>query len=142
MRDIPTGTLEEGMGAAFFPGCLLIVLACLSISLILSGFSGRNQVEQSAKGADKKETAYPFVGAHLKLPGILTLIVGIYLSLLETFGFLGLTPIFIFVLMKTLQARIKKAALTGLLLTGVIYLIFGIGLQIRFPAGSLWRNFF
>jgi hypothetical protein len=136
MRDIPSGTLEEGMGSAFFPGCLVLVLACLSVILIFTGIFRKSG--EGEKGESVNEKQLPLIGPHLKIPAMLTLTVAIYLTVLEVFGFLAITPFFIFVVILIFRSSLLKASLMGLGITGVIYLIFDLGFQIPLPKGSFW----
>jgi hypothetical protein len=136
MRGLPSGTLQEGMGPAFFPGCLVLVLACLSVILIFTGIFRKNG--EGAKGDSGNGKPLPLIGPHLKIPGMLTLTVAIYLSILEVFGFLALTPIFIFMVIRIFRSSFWNASLMGLSITGAIYLIFGLGFQIPLPKGSFW----
>jgi hypothetical protein len=128
MRDIPSGTLEEGMGSAFFPGCLVLVLACLSAILIFTGIFGKSR--EGANDASENGNPLPLIGPHLKVPGMLALTVAIYLTALEIFGFLAITPIFIFVVIRIFRSSFWNACLIGLGITGAIYLIFDLGFQI------------
>jgi putative tricarboxylic transport membrane protein len=138
MRDLPLGTLEEGMGPAFFPGCLLIVLAGLSLILIFTEAYAKVKGRRAVNGETGKSQSHPFRGAQLRLPMLLTLTVGVYLTLLKALGFLTLTPFLIFVVMLFFRSSAWNAALAALALTAGIYLIFGIGFQIPFPRGSVW----
>lgn len=136
MRDIPSGTLEEGMGSAFFPGCLVLVLTCLSITLIFTGIFGKSR--EGENGVSEIGEPLPLIGPHLKVPGMLALIVAVYLAALEIFGFLAITPIFIFAVIRIFRSSFWNACLIGLGITGAIYLIFDLGFQIPLPKGSFW----
>ena len=136
MRDIPSGTLEEGMGSAFFPGCLVLVLTGLSVILLFTGIFRKST--EGANGDSEDGKPLPLIGPHLKIPGVLTLTVAIYLAALEIFGFLAITPIFIFAVIRIFRSSFWNASLMGLVITGAIYLMFGAGFQIPFPKGSIW----
>jgi hypothetical protein len=135
MRGLPPGTLQEGMGPAFFPDCLALVLACLSVILIFTGIFRKNG---GANGDSENGKSLPLMGPHLKIPAVLTLTVGIYLSVMEMFGFLVVTPFFLFVIMRIFRSSFWNASLMGCCLAGAVYLIFGVGFQIPFPKGSIW----
>lgn len=129
-RGMPPGTLEDGMGSAFFPGCVAAVLAALSLALIAGGVFGKKE-----NGGE--EPGLPLLGPHLRLPAALTLVTAVYLSLLEALGFLLATPLFVLAAMKLFQSGWPRAALAGVTATAGLYVIFQLGLRIPFPAGLL-----
>lgn len=124
------------MGSAFFPGCLVLVLTCLSITLIFTGIFGKSR--EGENGVSEIGEPLPLIGPHLKVPGMLALIVAVYLAALEIFGFLAITPIFIFAVIRIFRSSFWNACLIGLGITGAIYLIFDLGFQIPLPKGSFW----
>lgn len=133
-RGMPPGTLEEGMGSAFFPLCVAAVQAALSLALIAGGVLGKREGAGNPGG---EETGLPLLGPHLRLPAALTLVTALYLSLLETLGFLLATPLFVLAAMRLFRSGWARAALAGVSATAGLYLIFQLGLRIPFPAGRL-----
>lgn len=133
-RGMPPGTLEDGMGSAFFPLCVAAVLAALSLGLIAAGIFGKKPRTGVPGG---EEPGFPLLGPHLRLPAALTLTVALYLSVLEALGFLLATPLFVLAAMKLFRSGWMRAALAGMSTTAGLYVIFQLGLRIPFPAGLL-----
>lgn len=137
MRDFPTGTMEEGMGSAFFPGCLVAALAALSLLLIIGAISSRGDSEEGKGGGGSQKTV-PIFGSHLRAPAAVTVAVVIYLTVIGTVGFLIATPLLILAVMKLFRSGWWRGLLVGVALTGALFVIFGMGLRIPLPVGDLW----
>ena len=133
MRNFPRGTIQEGMGPGFLAGLLISALALLSLTLIVQGLIRRKEGETDLEGKGR----LPLFGSNLKVPGILIGIVFLYLISLKAFGFLITTPIFIIATMKLMGSGLKAAVLVGVFLTGLIYLIFVVGLKVPLPTGYM-----
>lgn len=131
VKDFPTGTAKEGMGARLLPLLLTILLALLSISLLIQGLIRRR------KGSGEAEVSPPLLGAHLKIPAVLVVLLILYLLALDLLGFLIATPVFLIVVMRVLGSAWRSSALLGVSFTAFIYLIFSLLFQVPLPTGSL-----
>lgn len=136
-REMPPVAVEDGMSSAFFPLSMAAVIALLSLALIARGAFGKRESSEVPDGVGSE---FSLLGPHLKIPANLTLIVAIYLSLLDFGGFLLATPIFILSMMRLFRASWTRSAVTGACVTAGIYVIFGIGLRIPLPVGQLLGN--
>jgi putative tricarboxylic transport membrane protein len=131
MYDFPSATVAEGMGPAFMPGILIFILIVLSITLITDGLARRKKTDRPS------QTLSSILGPNLKTPGILILIVSIYLVSLNSLGFLIATPAFILFTMITTGASLKSGVLMGICLTGLVYAAFALALKVPLPAGHI-----
>jgi len=136
-RDIPSGSLEEGMGSAFFPRSLAAVMAGFSLAFIGGGIFGRKGAASPGERPAEGEKPRPLIGPHLRLPAALTLVTALYLSLVEALGFLLATPLFVLAVMRLFRSGWARAALAGVSVTAGLYVVFQLGLRIPFPAGLL-----
>ena len=114
----------EPLGLAFWPRILLVCLGIVAAFYVIRG------------SVDKG----PFLS--VKPKGYVGLLCGlIYVLLLETVGFLILTPLFIFaftlVLGKSSRRTLVEAACMAVLGTVIIYLVFNKGLLVQLPEGIL-----
>jgi len=136
MADFPSGNRFQGMGPAFYPGLLAALLGLLSLGL---GIRGLFVPEEAAPDGIEEKTgkAFPLFGSHLKTPGVLILIVCVYLIGMNILGFLVTTPLFLVATMKSLRSEWKSALFVGLFLSALVYAIFGIVLRVPLPEGYL-----
>ena len=131
MYDFPSGSIAEGMGPGFMPGILIVTLVILSIILIIDALVRRKKKDRPSG------TITSVLGPNLKNPGILILIVSIYLFSLNTLGFLIATPAFILLTMVTTGASLKSGILMGICLTGLVYVVFALALKVPLPVGHV-----
>ena len=131
MYDFPSATVAEGMGPAFMPGILIFILIVLAILLIVDGWGNRGKKDTRSRAISS------VLGPNLKNPGILILIVSIYLLSLHSLGFLIATPAFIFLTMTTTGGSLKSGVLMGIGLTGLVYVVFALALKVPLPIGHI-----
>ncbi len=129
MYDFPSGSIAEGMGPAFMPGILIVTLVLLSMILIIDALVRRKKRNRPSG------TISSILGPNLKSPGILILIVSIYLFSLNSLGFLIATPAFVLFTMITTGASLKSGILMGIGLTGLVYVVFALALKVPLPVG-------
>lgn len=134
MRRFPPGTLAEGLGPRFIPELLIITLSSLSLILIWHAFIDWRRRKDIPK---QEVSSSSFSARRLRIPGVLIVIVSLYLVFLKPIGFLFLTPIFIFLTMKTMGSRVKHAVVLGIFLTILVYIIFALGLRVPLPSGKI-----
>jgi len=128
VKDYPTGTVQEGMGARLFPLLLTISLAILSLVLLMQASLQRNPPEEEeVSGKDA------LLGRRLIVPAVLIVLLALYLVSLEEAGFLIATPIFLLITMRVLGSGFKEAAVVGVAFTVVVYLIFDLLLKVPLP---------
>jgi len=135
-KDFPTGSVQEGMGARLFPLLLAIALATFSLLLILQGL--RRSTEQTEISSAGEWLAINF-GRNLIAPIIITVLLTLYLLVLDRIGFLIATPFFLFLTMKFLGSRLKKSLTTAILLTVLMYAFFKILFDVPLPTASFWE---
>ena len=112
------------LGMAFWPRILLACLGCLAVYFIIRGSLDAGPYERL-------------------LPTAFAVLAGCigYAVMIESVGWLVLTPLFIFALTILLSDRSRRsviqAALSATLGTIAIYLIFYYGLDVQLPEGLL-----
>lgn len=131
VKDFPTGTAKEGMGARLFPLLLVILLALLSVFLVAQGLI------RGKENSEEAEVSPPLLGPHLKTPIVLIVLLVLYLLILEPLGFLIGTPVFLIVVMRLLGSDWKTSALAAVSFTAFIYLVFSLIFQVPLPTASL-----
>ena len=113
----------DPVGMAFWPRVLLAVIAAVSVWHIIVGNAGGTAEPLS------RRAFVVFAGAM------------VYVALLETVGFLILTPIAIFAYSLWLRPLSGRAVLWGVVLAGVgtaaLYFLFQEGMTVYLPAGFL-----
>lgn len=128
-RDMGLGDLHEpGSGfILFWVGAIMAALsALLAGSAVFAGGGG-------ATGADGS----PFGERWRRVPLVLVYLV-VYCALLEAVGFIPLTMALLFLLFRTVDPQSwTKAVLYSVAITLTVYVLFGVGLGTRFPAGLL-----
>lgn len=131
MYDFPSATIAEGMGPAFMPEILIVILVVLSTILIINAVVRRRKKDRSSG------TISSILGPNLKTPGILILIVSIYLFSLDSVGFLIATPAFILITMISTGSTLKSGILMGICLTCLVYVVFALALKVPLPVGHV-----
>jgi putative tricarboxylic transport membrane protein len=135
-KDFPTGSIQEGMGARLFPLLLAIALAICSLLLILQGLRRNSaQTEISSVG----EWLAKNFGRNLAAPVIITVLLTLYLLVLDRIGFLIATPVFLFLTMKLQGSRLKKSMVVAVLLTAFMYVFFKLIFDVPLPTASFWE---
>ena len=129
--SFPSATVMEGLGPDFLPVLLSIILIGLSVLLIISGIAKLLRKNSN----EEKITIFNF--NELKIPGILIILIFIYLILIKHLGFLIMTPILLFFTMKIMNAKNNVSILVSISFTLVTYLVFSIGLGVRLPLGII-----
>jgi putative tricarboxylic transport membrane protein len=120
------GNFEPGI--RFLPFWLGVLMACLSIFLMINAW------RKSAEATKKK-----LLPNRQALLSIVLIIVGlaVYISLLETLGFLIITTLFnIFLLGVVMRARWKMTLGVGIGTSVAIYVLFQILLEVPLPKNA------
>lgn len=115
----------EPLGMAFWPRALLAMLGIIAVYLIIRG----RLDEGSSEGPNWRAFCALATGVA-------------YILALPVFGFVLLTPPFIFIavllLANSLDRRhLLQAALTAAFGTAGVYLVFHVGLEVQLPEGLL-----
>ncbi|MEW6672288.1 MAG: tripartite tricarboxylate transporter TctB family protein [Thermodesulfobacteriota bacterium] len=145
-RDLPPPSVTEKLGASFFPILLTITLAVLSILLLISSLRARNSSDGKAAiaGGDRLEEdafaageiSYPFLFGTMGLSVL-------YVALLNAIGYIVSTPLFILAMVRLLGLKQwSKGIAISIVLTAVLYLLFGKALGVPLPAGvftTIWE---
>ena len=130
IRNYPSRTVMEGLGPGFLPNLLSLLLFVLSSVLIIVGIVKlRNHVKLQADS--KKERI------SLKGPASIAAAVFVYLILFRYLGFLILSPLLIFTVMRIMDDGYKRAIIMAVVLAATVYYIFRIFLGVPLPHGSL-----
>jgi len=130
VKDYPTGTVQEGMGARVFPLLLTISLAILSFVLLVQASLQRLPSTEKENLSGKEA----LLSRRLIIPVILVVLLALYLISLEEAGFLIATPIFLMITMRVLGSGFKEGAAVGVAFTVSVYLIFDLLLKVPLPA--------
>lgn len=115
----------EPLGMAFWPRALLVMLGIFAVHLIVRG----RLDEGLSEGPNWRAFCALATGVA-------------YILALPVFGFVLLTPPFIFIAVLLLatavdRRRLLQAALTAVIGTAVVYLVFHGGLKVQLPEGLL-----
>jgi len=121
-RDIPFQDLKAGLGPAFFPYLLLVILAGLGIIYLIFGLFTSN----SLKTTKIRNSSY------WKIILIFGLLV-IYSVLFKRLGFVISTLLFLVCSMLTLKVKLLHAILISTLAISGLYLIFIIFFKVPLP---------
>ena len=123
LTQLKLGTLHQP-GPGFFPFWAGVVLGLLSLILLLNSL--RNQVSLSLSGL-KSWKLLLVAGALLA-----------YLLLLETLGFVTITFLFLFLLLRLEYKGWVFSAVSALLGALASYAIFQLWLKTQLPTGPFW----
>ena len=126
---LPDRNLPNTLGSDFMPWVLLIILFCLSVTMLLMNFLGKSLEKKEAQITLREVSGIFF----------LTLIVYGYVQAMSLFGFLIITPVFIAVLMFFTGSRNwKELIAVSVLATVGIYFFFQKVFQVQLPGGLLF----
>ena len=121
-KGFPSGFRGSGLGPAFFPILVTVVILFLVILLLFETYNKKDKNQQVNFN-------------HLKVPLVLTGIIIAYATILKFVGFRISTFVFLFLSMIVLKIEIKRALLLSFIITTVIYVIFRILLKVQLPMG-------
>ncbi len=120
------------VGPAFFPRMLAVGLGLTSLALIIQAI-----VKVSATEQKKNSLSLSDPGIRRALIALFATV--IYCLLLETIGFIPLSIIYLILLMLLLkEKKYIQMCLTSVAVTGVLYAVFNMLLNITLPLGSLY----
>jgi len=125
-RDFPGGFSSSGLSPKFFPQLVIIFILFLT-SIVLIGTI-----------RDTKRKTIDFTINKLKLPFMLTVMITIYVILIQPLGILVDTIVFLFLSMIILKTNKSMALFLSVFVTFIVYLIFKILLHIPLPQGILF----
>lgn len=141
-RDIQLLVVNTTVDARFWPkvigiaGCVLSVLLLIQ-SAVESAARRRREGDAPAEEAKPKESFRERFHAPLTLGLMFAYIAG-----LETFGFVAMTLVYLFLqfllLSKGEKRSVWKLALITLIFTAAVYLLFRYAFQMMLPTGTLW----
>ena len=121
-------TMEMGVGIAFFPLSMSLVIGVLAVLLLVGILKGKVKV---------KEGAICQVGGAPRVLAVGVLLAG-YLILIEGIGYVPSTFLFFFATIFILgKGRIAKTLLTSAAFTAFLYAIFQLWLRSPLPTGFL-----
>ena len=117
------------VGGAFYPRILIFFTLVLSLKLLITSIIDKDT---------DKQIIFDLKEGGLKRVILVIIISLIYLYVLETVGFLVLTPIYLFVLLSIIDAKkIPIRIVISIVTVGVIWFLFQNFLNIPFPSGIL-----
>ena len=123
--------VEKGLGPGEYPQFVLTILFLLG--LILSAYA----YFQLKKNRTSPESNYE--KGELKQIGLLVICVALYIRLVAYFGFILLTPFFIFLMMLIFGLRrYIKMIVISVIATAVIYVLFNNFLLVLLPRFNLF----
>lgn len=125
-------TLDGGHpGPSLFPRILGVLMFAFGTVLAVRGVRAQDATERVAWSRLHRNSA--FVNAVFVVGGTLA-----YLLLVERLGFLLTAPLVLFAIMARLRVRPVRAALTAVLFTLAVHLLFAKVLKVPLPTGLLW----
>jgi hypothetical protein len=128
-------SVQKGLGAGDWPQLILTVLFVLGI--ILSGSSYYSYRKQARQGGEARQGSYE--KKELLHVLVLFLCVAAYIRLVGLFGFILLTPFFLFALMFIFGMRKWiKMVIISVVSTAATYLIFDTLLLVLLPRFNLF----
>jgi putative tricarboxylic transport membrane protein len=118
---------DFGPGPGFLPAALGAALAIMGPAVALASLRTR-------------ETSRPSVSS-LRKPLVVTGVMAAYLALLNVLGFVVATALFLFTLMRWVEARgTGQAAVLAVCIAVGLHLLFAVVLETPLPSGSLpWK---
>lgn len=121
--------------SAIFPIGAAIILIFLNTLYLVATIKQKNKLKQSEQADENSEQSH--LNPHMSKGFIIvTSLCLVYTVLLNTIGFLFLTPIFLIVMMVYIGARNKKVILSlSIVFTLIIYLTFKTIFNISIPTG-------
>ena len=135
---------QRGLGAGDYPKIILKVLIVLgSIQAIYSGYMYWKNLRQAkeSQGAVPAEVTGKgkFDKGELKQVFILILCVALYIRLIALFGFILLTPFFLFALMFIFGLRKwLKMGIISILSTAILYVVFNDWFLVLLPRFNIY----
>ena len=129
LYTVTKGFAAEGGGLAknpaYYPNVLLLILAVLSASLIISALFRREKPTVSVNRSSLLNTAIVF--------GMIL----VYIVALEHLGFIVSTLAFIFCGVLIYGGSVRASVLTAIPVTAAVYLVFHVLLKVVMPQGLL-----
>lgn len=131
------GSLDFGfsrmgtIGGGFFPFVAGSVLICLSLFVLVTALSGKNEEEPAKE---------PFLPERDSLKKLLSAFLALlaYVLVLQYLGFVPTTFLFMVFLLRFIEPQRWIVALgAGVLTTGAAHLIFNVWLKVQMPRGFL-----
>lgn len=131
-RNLAGTGLDGSPGPGFFPRILLGCLLVLGLLLLGSTFLRRSKDQGEAAASEREGSVWKGL--------LMILLMAAYVTVLQYLGFLLATPPFLAVLLVwvTGRTRWRRAVVTALSVTGVIWLLFDVLLNAHLPAGKLF----
>ncbi len=120
LRNIPFAPLRAGLGPAFFPTVVSVILGAMGIAALIIG------IVRAVRQPDAMDLA-PLTNR----TAVLVCIVVLYAAGIQLLGVLLPTAVFLLVAMLSLGVNRYRAVLATALASGAIYIIFGILFRIR-----------
>lgn len=122
------------IGPAFFPRILAVGLGLSSLTLIFQAV-----VQRHRQSVPEQGPRFSLRDPGIQRAGITLTATAVYCLLLETLGFIPLSILYLLLLMLLLkEKKYLQMVLTAISVTGVLYLIFNVFLNITLPLGSLY----
>ncbi|MDC7227681.1 MAG: tripartite tricarboxylate transporter TctB family protein [Spirochaetales bacterium] len=129
IQGLPDRNLDNTLKSSFMPTLLLLILVILSITLLI-----KNIV------TDSEETCNYLISKR-ELLGLVAItgLIFAYIFLLDVTGFLLITPVIMFVLMRlTGGGKIRESIIVSVSATLIIYLLFDLLFQVQLPDGLIF----
>ncbi len=125
--DYPTpADISRGLGPAFMPRLLAVLIAFLGVIVILRGWRSPGDTG---------------VLLPSKMPAALLGVMVAYGVVLVPVGFAISTPIFLLTSTSMLGVKLRKSIVFALIVTVVAYIVFKVMLRVPLPTGELLGDF-
>ena len=126
IKGLPDRNLENTLKSSFMPTLLLIIFMGLSVLLLIKNIAlGTNEA------CDYMLTRRDLLGLL-----IVTALIFLYVFLMNITGFLIITPVVMFILMKlTGSSKIREAVIVSISASLLIYLLFDVLFKVQLPGG-------
>lgn len=143
-QDVVLGIVIAAFGAAAFASTFrfpssstlfprIVTLLLTALGLVLAGYSAA-LIRHPEKYPDSKPASL----RAMKYPAAAYVLIVAYVALIRVLGFYCSTVLFLACYMFFMNIRSwKTILLTELILMGFVYLLFNVGLHVRFPVGLL-----
>ena len=126
IQGLPDRNLENTLKSSFMPGLLLIIFLALSLILLIKNLS-----IGSVEACDYQLTRNDGFGILA-----ITALIFVYILIMNITGFLIITPVVVFILMKlTGSSKIREAIIVAVSATLLIYLLFDVIFKVQLPEG-------